>query len=80
MANLELLTKIADLLGDEVIFKGNLDKHNQMEALKAAILEIEEWRACARYDALMTGPRFQGWDMSQLNRCRKQFIETPNKE
>ena len=74
MADLEFLTKIADSLGDEVIFKGNINKQDQMEALKAAILEIEEWRSCAKYDVLMTGPRFQTWDMSQLNRCRKQFI------
>ncbi len=38
-------------------------------------VEIEEWRACARYDLLMEGPHFKGWDRSGLDRCRKKYIE-----
>jgi len=43
--------------------------------LEGAAAEIEEWRSCAKYDATMEGPKFKGWDMSALDRCRKKFIE-----
>ena len=49
------------------------------EKLKAEFTEIkrenDEWRECAKYDPMMEGPRFKGWDRSQMERCRKEFIE-----
>ena len=47
-----------------------------IEALKA---EIEQWRACARYDATMEGPAFKGWDMSALERCRRAALQEQSK-
>ena len=37
--------------------------------------EIAAWRECARYDPLMSGRAFKGWDRSALDRCRKTYIE-----
>jgi len=37
--------------------------------------EVSEWRDCARYDPLMSGPAFKGWDRSALDRCRRKYIE-----
>ena len=38
--------------------------------------EVEEWRECARYDPTMSGESlFKGWDRSQMDRCRKKYIE-----
>jgi len=37
--------------------------------------EIDDWRSCAKYDPLMEGLRFKGWDRSQMERCRKKYIE-----
>lgn len=65
------------ILAAEVPF--NPDGHeaaNRIEALKA---EIEEWRACARYDAMMEGPAFKGWDMSALERCRRAALKEQSK-
>jgi hypothetical protein len=45
------------------------------EELKRLRAEVEDWRQCARYDAMMDGPRFKGWDRSALDRCRKEYIE-----
>ncbi len=39
------------------------------------IQEIEEWRSCASYDPKMEGPQFKGWDRSQMDRCRRKYIE-----
>ena len=48
----------------------------QADAEIARLLaEVEEWHACARYDPTMEGPRFKGWDRSQMDRCRRQFME-----
>ena len=44
----------------------------EIERLRA---EVEAWRECAKYDPLMEGPRFKGWDRSALDRCRTRFIE-----
>jgi hypothetical protein len=30
---------------------------------------LNEWMECAKYDALMDGPVFKGWDRSGLDRC-----------
>jgi hypothetical protein len=46
------------------------------DEIKRLMTECEAWRECARYDAMMEGPRFAGWDRSALNRCRKKYIET----
>jgi len=45
---------------------------DEIERLKT---EIQEWHDCAQYDAMMTGPRFKGWNRSSLDRCRKRFID-----
>ena len=37
--------------------------------------EVQDWRECARYDQLMEGPQFKGWNRSELDRCRKKYIE-----
>jgi hypothetical protein len=37
--------------------------------------EIAAWRECARYDPLMSGRAFKGWDRSALDRCRRTYIE-----
>jgi len=42
--------------------------------------EAEDWRECAKYDALMDGPRFKGWNRSALDRCRKKYIENATEE
>lgn len=65
------------ILATEVPF--NPDGHeaaNRIEALKA---EIEEWRACAQYDAMMEGPAFKGWDRSALERCRRAALQEQSK-
>ena len=33
--------------------------------------ELEAYRSARRYDALMSGPVFTGWNMSALNRARR---------
>ena len=49
-----------------------LVKEMSLEELR---FEVEEWRSCARYTPLMEGPIFKGWDRSQMERCRKKFLE-----
>lgn len=44
----------------------------EIERLRAA---LDEWQSCAKYDALMGGPKFMGWNRSALDRCRRKFIE-----
>jgi hypothetical protein len=34
------------------------------------VAEVEAYRAAAQYDATMKGPRFKGWNRSQLDRAR----------
>lgn len=46
------------------------DANDRMERAEA---ELNEWEQCARYDAMMEGPRFKGWDRSQMERCRKSM-------
>lgn len=41
---------------------------------EAQAAEIEQWRACALYDATMEGPVFKGWDRSALERCRRAAL------
>ena len=61
------------ILATEVPFNPDgREAADRIEALKA---EIEEWRACARYDAMMEGPAFKGWDMSALERCRRAAMQ-----
>lgn len=46
-----------------------LDGYNAaVEKLRA---ELEAYREAAEYDALMEGPRFKGWNRSQLERARR---------
>ncbi len=33
--------------------------------------ELNAWRDAAEYDATMEGPKFKGWNRSQLERARK---------
>lgn len=40
------------------------------EAFDTIKPELDAYRAAANYDALMEGPRFKGWNQSQLNRAR----------
>ena len=47
----------------------------QAAALAAARAEVTAWRECARYDPLMSGRAFKGWDRSALDRCRRTYIE-----
>ena len=48
-------------------------KDAEIERLTA---EVEEWRECARYDPTMSGESlFKGWDRSQMDRCRKRYLE-----
>lgn len=42
---------------------------------EAAEAEVLAWRECARYDALMSGPKFMVWDRSALDRCRRKYME-----
>lgn len=37
--------------------------------------EVEDWRHAARYHPKMNGKQFMGWSFSQLDRCRKRYIE-----
>jgi hypothetical protein len=37
---------------------------------KPELEELHAYRSGAHYDALMTGPRFVGWNIMQLNRAR----------
>ena len=32
-----------------------------------------QYKNCARYDALMEGPKFKGWNVSYLNRLREKY-------
>jgi len=41
----------------------------------ALLEEVTAWRECARYDPLMSGRAFKGWDRSGLDRCRRTYIE-----
>jgi len=47
----------------------------ELERLQA---EVQDWRECARYDPLMSGPAFKGWDRSHMDRCRNKYIENPS--
>lgn len=68
---MECLTSMADqIAAEEPMRFGDM----RPLLLKAAAEELEEWRACALYDPMMDGPRFKGWDRSQMERCRKKFI------
>jgi hypothetical protein len=54
------------------------DLSDILDDLEAAIdylKELEEWRACAKYSPTMEGPQFMGWDRSQMERCRKRYID-----
>ena len=43
-------------------------------AINAAVAaERERLLDCARYDALMEGPKFMAWDRSALDRLRKEY-------
>ncbi len=46
-----------------------------LEAAIDYLRELEEWRACAKYSVTMEGPQFKGWDRSQMERCRKRYID-----
>ena len=58
-----------------VDFPIGADLREAADRIEAQAAEIEEWRACARYDAMMEGPAFKGWDMSALERCRRAALE-----
>jgi len=46
-----------------------------LDYVKALEQEVQDWRECAMYDALMSGPKFKGWNRSALDRCRQRYIE-----
>ena len=46
-----------------------------LDYVKALAQEVQDWRECAMYDALMSGPKFKGWNRSALDRCRQRYIE-----
>jgi hypothetical protein len=51
-----------------------LREHRVLRArAERAEAALEEWEQCARYDAMMEGPRFKGWDRSAMERCRKRM-------
>lgn len=35
------------------------------------VRELETYRSAAKYDAMMEGPTFKGWDLSRLERARR---------
>ena len=75
-----LFVTIDGALGIDVggtVFVKPLRKWQELEAENAKLrAEVNEWRECARYDPMMSGEaRFKGWDRSQMDRCRKRFIE-----
>jgi hypothetical protein len=41
------------------------------ESIAALTDELNAWRDAAEYDATMEGPKFKGWNRSQLDRARK---------
>ena len=52
--------------------------HKEVERLTAALAEamrvpeeLEAYRDASQYDAMMEGPRFKGWNRSQLDRARR---------
>jgi hypothetical protein len=49
------------------------------DRIESQAAEIEEWRSCARYDAMMEGPAFKGWDRSALERCRRAALQEQSK-
>jgi hypothetical protein len=51
----------------------------QVDEIERLRSEVEAWRECARYDPMMSGnAMFKGWDRSQMDRCRKKYIEGAN--
>jgi len=48
-------------------------------AIHALEQEVQDWRECALYDPLMSGPKFKGWNRSALDRCRQIYIEKEGK-
>jgi hypothetical protein len=65
------------ILATEVMF--NPDGREAADRIEAQAAEIEQWRSCARYDAMMEGPAFKGWDMSALERCRRAALQEQSK-
>ena len=58
----------------QIPFGEGVDDHWHETVIKLRA-EIEDWRACAKYDVLMEGPKFMTWDRSALDRCRKKYCE-----
>lgn len=42
----------------------------QLAAFAPVVAELEEYRGARQYDACMDGPKFKGWNRSQLDRAR----------
>ena len=51
----------------------NADVLSLLVLVRQMAAELEEWRECAKYDALMEGPKFKGWDRSALDRLRRKY-------
>jgi hypothetical protein len=62
-------------LARRVLAEGAGNELRRLDYVKALEQEVQDWHECASYDALMSGPKFKGWNRSALDRCRQRYIE-----
>ena len=83
----ERLNKLASALfygghEDDTLLVNNAIALIEQQAREIADLRarLREWQECAKYDPVMEGPVFCGWDRSALERCRRNALEKSNVE